>query len=88
MCQDISRAGQKIKVTREKRKFRKTYTILTGFDAGTDMKALAKDLKNKFACGGTMKEGRIELQGDHISKMKKVLTDMNYTAEQLDIVER
>lgn len=88
MCQEISKAGQKIKVTREKRKFRKTYTILTGFDAGTDMKSLAKELKNKLACGGTMKEGRIELQGDHIDKIRKILTAMNYTPEQLDIVER
>ena len=88
MCQEINKANQKIKVTRDKRKFRKIYTILEGFDDTIDLKALAKELKNKLACGGTAKDNHIELQGDHISQVKKILLGMNYTEDQLDIVSR
>jgi translation initiation factor 1 len=88
VCQEINKASQKIKVTRDKRKFRKIYTILEGFDDTIDLKALAKELKNKLACGGTAKDNHIELQGDHLERVKKILLGMNYTEDQLDIMSR
>ena len=88
MCQEINKSNQKIKITREKRKFRKMYTILEGFDDNIDLKALAKELKNKLACGGTAKDNHVELQGDHKEKLKKILMGMNYSADQIDVVDR
>ncbi|TKB28080.1 stress response translation initiation inhibitor YciH [Desulfopila sp. IMCC35006] len=44
----------------------KGVTIISGvpLDA-TGLQALAQDLKRKCGSGGTVKEGRIEIQGDH-----------------------
>jgi translation initiation factor 1 len=42
---------------------------------------LAKQLKNKCAAGGTYKDGRIELQGDHKKKVKAVLEEMGFRTE-------
>ncbi len=41
-------------------------TVITGIQATVDeLKALAKDLKSLCGGGGTVKDGIIEIQGDH-----------------------
>ena len=42
-----------------------------------------KKLKNKLACGGTAKEGKIELQGTHIQKVKETLLEMGFTPDTI-----
>ena len=85
VCQEIAKESQKIKISLQQRKFRKKYTILEGFDKETNIKQLAKELKNKLACGGTSKENRIELQGQHKDKVKEILLKMNYSEDQIDV---
>ncbi len=46
-----------------------------------DLKELSKELKSKCACGGTVKDGCVELQGNHKDEVKKALSDMGYTLE-------
>ena len=54
-------------------------TIIEGLDPNSiNIKDLAKQLKNKFACGGTHKEGIIELQGNHMEKVKAELIKMGF----------
>ncbi len=84
VCESIAKESQKIEVTIEKRKFNKKYTVITGIDPKEiDMKDMTKKLKNKFACGGTTKEGKIELQGDHKLRIKKVLVDFGFAPETI-----
>jgi translation initiation factor 1 len=85
VCQEIAKESQKIKIAVEKKRFGKLATILDGFGESTDIKALAKELKRKLACGGTFKENRIELQGDHRQKVKEILIKMNYDEGQIDV---
>lgn len=69
-----------------KRKFGKKVTIVEGIDEKQlDLKALTKTLKSKLACGGTAKEGRIELQGNHKVRVKEVLVEMGFSPEMIDI---
>jgi translation initiation factor 1 len=42
---------------------------------------LITKLKKKCASGGTIKDGRIELQGDHRSKVKESLEEMGFIVE-------
>lgn len=44
-----------------------------------DLKSITKQLKNKLACGGTFKDDAIELQGDHVDKVKKLLIGMGFS---------
>ena len=44
----------------------------------TDMKALTKKLKAICGSGGTVKDGIIEIQGEHREKIAKALEDMGY----------
>jgi len=43
-----------------------------------DMKALAKKLKQECGTGGTVKDGVIEIQGEHRIKMAEVLQKLGY----------
>jgi translation initiation factor 1 len=43
-----------------------------------DMKALAKKLKQACGSGGTVKDGVIEIQGEHREKMARVLKKLGY----------
>ena len=43
-----------------------------------DMKALAKKLKESCGSGGTVKDGVIEIQGEHREKIAEVLTKLGY----------
>ena len=86
VCQEIAKETQKIKIKVETKKYRKKMTIVEGLDTNIDIENLAKTLKQGLACGGTVKNGRIELQGNHAQKAKKVLIRLNYPEDQIEIV--
>ena len=86
VCETIAKETQKILVYIEKKKFNKNYTIVEGIDAKEiDLKDLAKKLKSKLACGGTIKDGKIELQGEHKQKTKKILIEYGFAPSSIDI---
>ena len=43
-----------------------------------DLKALGKRLKRTCGSGGTVKDGTIEIQGDHRDKVAEALRGMGY----------
>jgi translation initiation factor 1 len=84
VCESIAKESQKIEVTTEKKKFGKVYTVISGIDEKEiDMKSLVKKMKSKFACGGTAKEGKVELQGNHKSKVKDALIESGFAPESI-----
>jgi translation initiation factor 1 len=86
VCETIAKESQLIKIFLERKKFRKFSTIIEGIDQKEiDIKDLAKKLKEQFACGGTAKEGKIELQGDHKNKVKGVLVDMGFPSNSIEV---
>ncbi len=83
--EEISKEQQVIKIYTDRRRYGKTVTIIEGFNSrDVDLKELAKSLKRKVATGGTVKDGRIELQGDQREKAKKFLEDLGYTVELIE----
>jgi translation initiation factor 1 len=83
-CGVIEREVQKIRVALEQRRFGKQATIIEGVTENA--KQLASQLKSKLACGGTVKEGRIELQGDHRNRLKDLLVKAGYEEGQIEIM--
>jgi translation initiation factor 1 len=53
-----------------------------------DIKQLAKTLKQKFACGGTVKNDSIELQGNHAKEVKAELVKQGFSEELIELVEK
>ncbi len=82
----ITKEGQTIKVYLERKKFKKFSTMIEGIDEKeVSLKDLAKKLKEQFACGGTAKDGKIELQGDHKSKVKQFLVKMGFPPDTIEV---
>lgn len=86
VCETLAKEQEKIVVRREKRKFGKIVTVVN-FNNKIKLKEIAKELKKKLACGGTVKDNEIELQGDHASKIKEKLVELGFNAENIEVVE-
>ena len=84
VCEDIAREQQKISIAVDKRRYGKMMTIVEGINPNElDINALISNLKSTCACGGTIKDGKIELQGDHRTKVKETLEKMGFMVEVL-----
>jgi len=86
MCAAVAREKQKIVIKMEKRKFGKPATVIEGLDPKQiDLKSTAKQLKEKLACGGTVKGSTIELQGDQRQRAKAALQELGFPAESIEV---
>jgi translation initiation factor 1 len=82
MCEEIAREQQQIKIYSMKRRYGKIVTLIEGIDSGDiDLDDLARKLKTRCAAGGTVKDGKIELQGEHKKKVEQVLREMGFLVE-------
>ncbi len=81
---DVFREQEVIKIKVERRKGRREVTIIEGIDPKIfDLKELVSILKTRLACGGTAKNGRIELQGDHRYKVRDILQEMGFSPSNI-----
>lgn len=83
MCEEIAKSEQRIQVTTAKKKFGKLVTLVSGIEKGIDIKKVAKELKEELGCGGTIKDNVIELQGDHMRKIKPLLVSMGFSESSI-----
>lgn len=84
VCEEIAKSEQRIKVSEVKRRYGKMTTIVTGISKEVDVKSIAKQLKTELACGGTVKNGNIELQGKQIKKVKPILIKLGFPSESIE----
>ena len=85
VCEDIAKTEQRIQVQTEKKKFGKIVTLVSGFQ-GVDLKTVGKGLKENLACGGTVKNNAVELQGDHTKNVRKALVKLGFSEDAIEIV--
>lgn len=87
VCESIAKETQNVVIKLVKKKFGKKNTVVEGIDTRQiDIKELTKKLKNMLACGGTFKEGKIELQGEHVAKVKEELIKLGFPPETIQVV--
>jgi translation initiation factor 1 len=61
----------------------KTVTTVSGIPLATgELKQLASELKRKCGSGGTVREGLLEVQGDHVELLMKELSARGYTVKK------
>jgi translation initiation factor 1 len=86
LAQCICKAGSAVrgdgvvKVSRQtKGRGGKSVTVVTGLALDADALAvLGKQLRTACGCGGTVKDGVIEVQGDHCDKVMEALGKQGY----------
>ncbi len=85
VCGTIAKEEAKIKIYLVKRSFGKSVTIVEGIDEKANPKELAKKLKTKLACGGTFKNNKIELRGEHKDKLKTILKELGFPEDKIEV---
>ncbi|AMQ19026.1 protein translation factor SUI1 [Thermococcus peptonophilus] len=86
LFKEVLKEQQRIRVYIERARYGKLKTIIEGIDEKEfDLEDIAKKLKAKLACGGTAKNGRIELQGDHRDRVKKLLAELGFSEELIEV---
>lgn len=85
VCEVIAKEEQRISIRKVKRRFGKITTIIEGISKGDiDIKNVTKQLKSKLACGGTIKNNIIELQGDHVQRVKDELIALGFNPNTIN----
>jgi translation initiation factor 1 len=81
-ARDLARAGGRVKIRRETSGRRgKAVTTVSGVPLADDgLRELAGRLKRRCGVGGSVKDGVIELQGDHRDVVLEVLRADGYDA--------
>lgn len=73
-----------VKVSRQtKGRGGKSVTLVTGLALEAEaLAALGKQLRTACGCGGTVKDGVIEVQGDHCDKVMETLKKQGYSPKR------
>ena len=81
---DAQKAKDVVRVSREtKGRGGKAVTLVSGISLPEkDLDALGKQLKASCGSGGTVKDGVIEVQGDHIDRLVALLVAQGYKAKR------
>ncbi len=81
ICGEIEKESE-IKISALKKRYGKMVTIVHGINK-KELNSLSKKLKQKLACGGTVKNDTIVLQGDHRNKLKDILVSFGYKKDAI-----
>ena len=83
-AEKVQRANDVVRVQREtKGRGGKTVTLVKGISLpDKELEALGKQLKAACGSGGTVKDGIIEVQGDHIERIVALLVAQGYKAKR------
>ncbi|WP_255192864.1 translation initiation factor [Natronobeatus ordinarius] len=80
---DLETAAQVLSIRMEKRRYGKPVTIVEGFDLPpSEVQSIASDLKRSMGTGGTVDDGRIELQGDHRDRVPDLLRERGFQVRE------
>ncbi|MCH7661700.1 MAG: stress response translation initiation inhibitor YciH [Euryarchaeota archaeon] len=80
--EDLARSEQRASVRVESRRYDKPVTVIEGLDpSSVNLAELASELKRALAVGGTVEDGRIELQGTHADRAPELLRERGFEVE-------
>lgn len=84
--EELEKEEQRIKISVTKRRYGKEVTIINGIQGRSlNLDDLASKLKKRLACGGTVKNGNIELQGNHKRRVKEELAKLGFNKDKIQV---
>ena len=89
VCSDVDKTVSSIEIKIERRKYGKIWSIISGIDTdSSDLKNILKTIKNKMACGGTIKGKTIEIlfgRNDRTKDLIEILVDMGFNRDSIHV---
>jgi translation initiation factor 1 len=85
VCETIAKEEEKIRVSSVNKRYGKSVTLIEGVSKDINTKDILKKLKTTLACGGTVKNDIIELQGDHRKKIKGLLVKLGFPEDKIEV---
>jgi translation initiation factor 1 len=87
---ELDKETAKIVISKEIRgRYKKTSTVIRGMAHSMkdqEIVAITSELKTKIGTGGTYKEGRIILQGDHRQAVKQLLIKKGFSEQSIEVL--
>lgn len=87
---ELDKETAKIVISKEIRgRYKKTSTVIRGMAQSMkdqEIIAITSELKTKIGTGGTYKEGRIILQGDHRQAVKQLLIKKGFSEQSIEVL--
>ena len=78
----IPPSSQVARLSLEKRKKGKLVTVIRGLTAGgNDLHALLRRLKSECGAGGAVQEDCLEVQGNHLERIRAALRESGYSVK-------
>lgn len=74
---------QTARVSLEKRPGHRSATVVAGLsEEEKDLQRLLAELRARCGAGGTVKNGRIEIQGEHLERVRHFLSELGYRVKK------
>ena len=87
---ELDKETAKIVISKEIRgRYKKTSTVIRGMAHSMkdpEIISITSELKTKIGTGGTYKEGRIILQGDHRQAVKQLLIKKGFSEQSIEVL--
>lgn len=91
LLEDSKKETKVIEIKVEKKKYGKLWATISGVSTDKDeLKAIRKTIKNKMACGGTVKDGNIEIlygRNDRSDEVIKILASEGYDKDSIHVTK-
>lgn len=92
VCSEVEKTSSLIEVKVEKRKYGKKWAVISGMEVDqADLKDIMKIIKNKLACGGTVKGRTIEVlygKHDRTADLIKVLSQQGFNKDSIHVTTK
>lgn len=85
ICETLAKEEKKIEVFLDRRRYGKAITVVNNISKDMNPGQILSDLKKMLACGGTYKNGVIELQGNHLRKIGGLLEKLGFPKDQINV---
>jgi translation initiation factor 1 len=85
VCDALKKEEKRIRISQVNRRFGKMITVVEGIGKDVDTRHILTELKMGLACGGTLKDGVIELQGAHKGRVAPILVKLGFPKEQIEV---
>ena len=89
---DVDKDASSIEIKVERRKYGKFWAVVSGLKLDSEgLKSLVKNIKNKLACGGTVKGKNIEVllgKTDRSKDLIKALADEGFKEESIHVTSK